>query len=185
MPAPSLDLHLHPRTLSEGTTQSELSMLDECPKKWNFLSLGNSNQKAIVDLEDYKRCAIYSWCLNKSGYVVARIKGKVEYLHKFIWNKEVPKGFVLDHEKGNKLDNRKSKLRIATYSQNISNSNPRKGRKYKGVFFHHGGKFSWKAQISLGSKSKHLGYFETEILAAKQYDKYAKYHYGEFAKTNF
>lgn len=36
MPAPLLDLHLQPRTLSEGITQSELSMLDECPKKWNF-----------------------------------------------------------------------------------------------------------------------------------------------------
>lgn len=36
MPAPSLDLHLHPRTLSEGITQSELSILDECPIKWNF-----------------------------------------------------------------------------------------------------------------------------------------------------
>jgi hypothetical protein len=34
-------------------------------------------------------------------------------------------------------------------------------------------------------KTKHLGYFNEEIEAAKCYDQYAKEHYGEFAKLNF
>lgn len=37
MPAPiTLDYHIQPSTIKDGFTQSELSLLDECAKKWNF-----------------------------------------------------------------------------------------------------------------------------------------------------
>lgn len=43
------------------------------------------------------------------------------YLHKFILNIEIPKGYEIDHINCNSLDNRKSNLRVVTRLQNIQN----------------------------------------------------------------
>lgn len=42
----------------------------------------------------------------------------------------------------------------------------------------------WRAQIRVGGKIKHLGYFESEQEAAAQYDLAAKIHHGDAAVTN-
>ena len=54
---------------------------------------------------------------------------------------------------------------------------------YKGVNSTPAGK--WKSTIAISHKSEHLGTYESEIEAARAYDKAAKEYFGEYAKLNF
>ena len=50
------------------------------------------------------------------------IRDDKQWLHRLIM-KDCPKGMVIDHVNGDTLDNRKTNLRITTYSQNGTNTN--------------------------------------------------------------
>lgn len=57
--------------------------------------------------------------------------------------------------------------------------------KFKGVSYYKGNSTNrWIAYISKNKKKHHLGYFPTEIEAAKAYNEKAKELHGEFAKLN-
>lgn len=93
---------------------------------------------------------------------------------------------IVDHVDGNGLNNRKSNLRKASYSQNQQNSkkpNRGNGNKYKGAFRKGGSKYY--SSIILNGKSYKLGVHETEIEAAQAYDRKAIELFGEFARLNF
>lgn len=74
--------------------------------------------RAIVDASDLSRCKAYKWCLNTSGYVVARISGKLTYLHRFLLNTTAPH---VDHIDGNPLNNKRDNIRECTAQQNSFN----------------------------------------------------------------
>ena len=61
-----------------------------------------------VDKEDNFLLESYSFCTNGNGYVVARVDGKLRYLHRMILRDE--KGLEIDHINGDKLDNRRMNL---------------------------------------------------------------------------
>ena len=67
---------------------------------------------AIVDDADYERLGIHHWSCSKAGYAMRgfRENGKMVYLkmHHAILGKP-PRGFVVDHINGNRLDNRRSR----------------------------------------------------------------------------
>jgi len=87
----------------------------------------------------------------------------------------------------NGLDNRKANLREATAMQNTWNRKKMRGNfssRFKGVSWI--SRFrKWRAKISFGGKTIHLGYFKDEEAAARTYDAKAVQLYGEFAKRNF
>ena len=139
--------------------------------------------RALIDIEDIDKVKNIKWGLDGRGYVY---NAKVGRLHRFLMGPSDNK--VVDHINHNKLDNRKSNLRICSIQQNIMNSSKQKRRnttsKYKGVCFYKQNR-KWVVHISINGKLKSLGYYESEEEAAIAYDKAAILHFGEFASINF
>lgn len=78
---------------------------------------------ALVDQADLPRITAHRWSINSRGYVQTRLGPNVNVkLHHFLCG-AVTKGLVVDHYNGNKLDNRRSNLRIVTHKQNSQNTN--------------------------------------------------------------
>ena len=147
----------------------------------------NGQYFAQVDDADYEMAAHYNWTLAKSnkyiGTVYAKkyIDGKCVYLHRFIMGVTDP-NIKIDHIDHNGLNNQKDNLRKCTHSQNQMNKKPRGSSIYLGVNKHLD---KWRAAICINGKTKHLGLFTDEALAAKAYDKAAITHHKEFANLNF
>ena len=92
-------------------------------------------------------------------------------LQLILGNKE---GHEIDHRYGNKLDNRKSKLRFATHQQNCMNN------KTKGYWWNKINK-NWRAQIMINGKKIKLGSFTDKLVAAKVAQEARLKYFGEFA----
>lgn len=93
----------------------------------------------------------------------------------------------VDHRDGDRLNNRKTNIRIADAGGNSSNAvvPSTNSSGFKGAHLtNKRGSKKWLANISVGNKSQHIGYFHTAEEAARAYDAAAIIHYGEFAKTN-
>lgn len=139
-------------------------------------------QFSIVDDEDFDYLNQWKWNCTKQGYAV-RLEGAKRSritIHQKLLNP--PSGYDIDHINGDKLDNRRSNLRICTRAQNSRNQKKRTGL-YKGVSWNKS-KNKWIAQICFDYKNKHLGNFTNPIDAAKAYNEAALKYHGEFAYQN-
>ena len=155
------------------------------------ISLGEG-KFTTVDQEDFYRFNIFNWCPRESGpnnYVIRVISGhknrtKIISLHREIMNP--PKGVLIDHRNGDGLDNRRGNLREATHSQNGCNSRKRTNTssQFLGVYFNKT-KRLWASSIKSHGKRIWLGYFKSEVDAARAYDRAAIKYHGEFARLNF
>lgn len=143
---------------------------------------------ATVDLEDHQRLLGYPWRRASTGYVVfntprdAMGKQQIVYMHRFILG--ITDDREVDH-RGSRSDNRRSKLRVCSSSQNQACSRI-KGRNISGFrgVFPAKRPVGWKASIRVNGKLFHLGYFSDKRTAAKAYDTAAKNFFGEFAACN-
>ena len=140
------------------------------------------NELAIIDDEDLEKVRNHTWCFDSSnGYPVSRIKGKRVRLHRFLLGIKSKK--FVDHINRNKLDNRRSNLRICNVFENVRNRglNRNNTSGYKGVTKI---KDKWRAQISFKRKFIDLGIFSTPKEAAIAYNNKAKDIHGDFAYIN-
>jgi len=141
---------------------------------------------ALVDKEDYEYLCQWKWYACKDHntfYAQASIykngKPTTIGMHRLILDAK-----QIDHKDGNGLNNQKENLRPCNGHQNQANRRPTKGTsKYKGVYWNKQCN-KWKSRIQFNGKRIHLGLFDSEIEAAKAYDKAAKLHFGEFARFN-
>src|SRR6266566_1493572 len=93
-------------------------------------------RSALVDDKDYAWLSKWKWHCTEHGY--ARRCGYPEKspisMHREILGLQKGDRKIVDHKNGNKLDNRRSNLRLCTFAQNIRNSSKRKttANPYKG-----------------------------------------------------
>jgi len=113
------------------------------------------------------------------GYIRINVDGRMYYAHRLacLWMTGVFPQHLVDHKEHDPSDNRWSKIRPATHSQNCANSRPRSG--LKGVYPQ--GRTSFVAQLKHKGRSVHLGTFGTLELAHIAYSMAAQKFYGEFA----
>lgn len=140
-----------PRDKNNITIVGDIAYIDLYDKQYNVIA------KAIIDTDDIEKVKYIKWRLNCNGYVYNNSNTST-FLHRRILDSNT----LVDHVNGNRLDNRKCNLRIATQSQNQMNVN------YRGVYEHNN---SWLAKIKLHQKQMYLGTFpyKEEALYARWY----------------
>ncbi len=156
-------------------------------KKVAYIAL-TRGQVTIVDREDYKKLAQYSWTahyikVTNTYYAVTRLHGVTVPMQRMLFKLETGDPRLGEHRNGNSLDNRKSNLRYATRQNNTFNRrrNVNSTSGYKGVTWSKQNR-KWQAQIQAGSRKRHLGYFSDIGDAHEAYKKAAILHHGEFAR---
>lgn len=147
---------------------------------------------AMVDDQDFEWLSQWKWLAVYSGsnkwYARRNYRDNGKrysiFMHRQILN--APEGMQGDFIDGDSLNNQRSNLRLATQSQNNMNRESfkkNKTSKYKGVCFYNRPK-KYGMQIYFGGKVISR-LFNTEIEAAKEYDRLARIHHKEFARLNF
>ena len=129
---------------------------------------------AIVDDEDFEELNKYKWSAYKShktyyayrGIRVGVNKWTMEYMHRVI-NKTAD-NMQCDHIDGNGLNNCKSNLREVTIRQNSQNRHENKSSQYTGVSWIKS-RNKWSASMGINGKSKHIGYYDSELEAHNAY----------------
>lgn len=140
---------------------------------------------AYCDAEDFDLIAHQSnWTLMGNGYpsYTNNTTRQTVKMHQLL----LPDADLVDHENGNKLDNRRRNLRPCSHSENNSNRASRSdsSSRFKGVTWDKS-RNKWMAAIAAHGKSKTIGRFDSEGDAARAYDAEARLAYGDFAKLNF
>jgi hypothetical protein len=147
----------------------------------------------IVDPPDFYRLNSFNWlCSGRDDnlYAARVVRTPSGRLNTILMHKEIldaPPGLLVDHTNTNSLDNRRSNLRLATPSQNSCNSRRDKSKtcsRFRGVSFSKR-KQKWFAAIRANGRKLWLGYFDSELDAAKAYDEAARMYHKEFASINF
>lgn len=181
---PPPDSRMHAVTLQSIEIEATMQR-NRIPSNTKEFPLTGSDKYALVNAEDYEKLIPYRWYIHSNGYARATINHKRVYMHRFIL--PPPEGYEVDHMNGDKLDNRRMNLRIATRRQNSQNMRPKGGySQFIGVTKMKQGEWErWVARIRIDGKRTQLGYFTNEIEAARAFDRAAHKHHGEFAKLNF
>lgn len=141
---------------------------------------------ALVDDSDFEWLNQWKWYADAIGNVVyasrcIRNGGKrIIRMHRLILGLSEP-SILCDHVDHNGLNNQRENLRKCTKSQNAMNGSKRTGTtsKYMGVHWFTSGN-KWRVCVGL----KHIGYFNSEIDAARAYNHYAIIYFGQFARLN-
>lgn len=158
--------------------------------RYIFLTQG---KVAIVDFDDYDWLSQWRWGYS-NGYArridYSQGASRRVYMHREILC--APEGSYTDHANRDRLDNRRVNIRLCTQSQNCVNRPTKKSVwGFKGVSRHvhwesRNLKKPFMARIQQKNPKVYLAaYFSTPEEAARQYDKWAKQIYGDFATLNF
>lgn len=106
-------------------TFNEIYIIDDYAEMLLYNYKNKVINKTLIDIDDIDKISKYKWYYDATtGYVRRDIINKKIYLHRFIMNVHnefTPDNYV-DHINRNKLDNRKSNLRLCTNKENMQNT---------------------------------------------------------------
>jgi len=151
----------------------------------------NLGKYATINKVDYYIVCPFKWFAkrSKNGTWYAQANVRFEsgargtiFMHRLIAGS--PKGKEVDHRNHDGLDNRRRNLRICTGTQNRRNRRPSTGKRFKGVYYA-ADRSGWRANIKIDGKTRSLGVFDSEVKAARAYDKVAMKVQGGFSCLNF
>ena len=157
----------------------------------------NQGKWTIVDDEDFEWLNQWKWtykhvktlsCGEDYGIVVRNnysSNGKrtnIIRMHRVILN--APPNFQVDHINGNRLDNRRRNIRLATIGQNNKNKRSVAKSGYKNVYREECINLRWFSKIMVDRKTIHLGCYDSKEEAAIAYNNAAIKYHGQFACLN-
>lgn len=111
-------------------------------------------KKALVDDGDFEYLSQWKWHIHSTGYAIRSVDGghRKILMHRFIM--DTPEGLETDHMNHDRLDNRRSNLKVCTKQENLSNPGVYRG----GVYWHkQAGK--WHVQVQRLKKRQSYGLF--------------------------
>ena len=166
--------------------RKDIEIFDDCAKIPLHGYKGKFHGWAIIDIDDVDLIKSISWTLDKRGYVVGRppkFKNSIT-LHRWLMVGTKKVDLHVDHQDGDKLNNRRENLRLCTSRENSKNTKIPKNNTSgaKGVSKNSSGR--WRSRIWLNNKEIYLGVFDTIEEASAAYDKAAFELHGEFASPN-
>ena len=153
-------------------------VIDGAPCVWIPLT---QNKWALIDEADFQAVNEHVWhCVN--GYACREVLNQTIFLHQVIC--PVPDGMMPDHVGGNKLDNRRHKLRPVTKAQNGWNAklSKRNTSGHKGVKSKCGGRW-WQAEIFCNGKYRYLGMHTSKDDAIAARVKAEKELFGDYRRS--
>lgn len=133
------------------------------------INLKEENLYFLIDRDDWDKIKYHSWYYSKRGYATSRIDGKLVTLHQYLLGQ---KGIEIDHKDRNKLNNRRSNLRISQHYQNMGNVGLRSDNSsgYKGVRWL-ASRNLWESNITYKKKRYYIGKSKDPLSLAKKYAK--------------
>lgn len=149
------------------------------------VAIGKTDQgfEFIIDAEDLSKVSDRCWSVNANGYLQtnAYAEGKTLLLHKFIVG-DYKKGFCVDHIDRNKLNNRKTNLRICLPKDNAKNTSIRIDNTsgFTGVYKSKD-RSKWWAEITANGEKHYLGSFENFNDAVRARLDAEKEYFGEYS----
>lgn len=163
-------------------------MDDNEPRYIPLTGKHGKGKRAIVDADMYDYLNQFKWHINSDGYPQHSFWNKEtkkdvdKKMHQVVMN--TPKGMDTDHISSDKLDNRRSNLRICTHSQNGMNrgrqSNNTSG--YKNIYWSPPHK-QWRIIIVVNKKRHNLGLYRNIEDAVKARDEYLVKLHGKYMNT--
>lgn len=156
---------------------SSISFSEDCLK-----IVTKNGEVVLADVEDYDLLNDKSWSVSSHGYATTTVEEKVVYMHRLILDNHIKDNMEVDHINGNRLDNRKSNLRVCEHRDNLRNLGLKKNNKsgYPGVRRMQNGKY--RAVITVNYKQICIGTFPN-FDAAVNARKLAEIEYfGEYAR---
>lgn len=141
---------------------------------------------SLIDKEDENLVKKWNWSY-VGGYARRQSKGRTYSMHREILGLTGSSFPFVDHINGDKLDNRKSNLRLCNESQNSANTKLESSNTtgFRGVSLDKNFKVpKYRAVITFKNKQYYLGSYQTKEEAAIAYNIEAVKLFGEFAYQN-